>query len=149
MTTTTTLARDYLTDSALLGFLKWWEENGEPILEFADWLMDRDLWLQGDCVGWALAEPLRIQVHNSRLQPATSSRPFPFQTEDGLWVWDFFNGHPRTASCLPRDFMKFTDKFADRVNTGYSKFPCFSTLNLALCGLLDGYAVWKGGTEKV
>lgn len=130
------LALDYLGDSEYLAWMGIWEERGEPALEFADWLSDRDLWLQGECVEGCLERPYkRIICKSDKARCIPSKIP-----SSGEYRWYFIENHRQQEfpDELRADLHDCVGKFST-INPGN-----FKTLPEALTALLDGYAIWKG-----
>ncbi len=126
-------ARDYLNDPEFLAWLKGWDKNGEPALEFADWLFDRGLWDQGECVKWVLDRPVIKQWCDDNFYRA---KPLKMDDWDDLWVWDRQSKGMQAYSCdLPKGLFKMIlakSKHPDK----WEPLPvCFSEL-------LDCYGEW-------
>jgi hypothetical protein len=138
MTETAITARSYLTDPAYLAFLDHWIANGEPPLEFADWLGDRDLWGQSECVKWCRNRELKPRFDK---EDGVYARCLPFQfTGLDRYAWDWGGEFYSHSDELPEELLFIVDANTDRAER---RGRSFSTLPLALTALLDGFANWR------
>lgn len=121
------------TDPTFRSFLDCWVRDRRCPFPLVDYLLELGLEGQAEGARWAEEQPLR-RLYN--IDPVYEGRCFPaFATSSDSWFWDQGGSTlDSTADELPAELMRAVDK-----QTG-NKYYLFNSLELAFCGLLDGFA---------
>ena len=137
-------AVDYLSDPQFVALLDSWGRRRRCPLPLVDWLLERGLESQAEAARWAATAPSRPMMKlGSGDESKLRCGPFPWQFRRGRWTWWSAARSPipsvvEEADCVPPGQLRGVAMLQDCDGDGFSSLP------LALCGLLDGWSLEAG-----